>query len=128
LAATLTGDALAFARLEAGKAAPWTDALATIAASSDKTLASSWDFNIGKSVDFFNATRGAGLDLVAPDQICAREPAWYILELAAAEARAPSLAVKGDGCVIPFALVGAYDLNVPSQPAWALYRRAEPKM
>jgi hypothetical protein len=124
LAATLTGDAMAFARLEAGKAAPWTDALAMIAASSDKTLASSWDFNVGKSVDFFNATRGAGLDLIARDQICARKPAWYILELAGAEARAPSLAIKGDGCVIPFALVGAYDLDVPSQPAWALYRRA----
>jgi hypothetical protein len=128
LAATLTGDALAFARLEAGKAAPWTDALATIAASDDKTLASSFDFNVGKSVDVFNATRRAGLDLIAPNQICAREPAWYILELAGAEARLASLAIKGDGCVIPFALVGAYDLNVPSQPAWALYRRAEPKM
>jgi hypothetical protein len=128
LAATLIGDASAFARLEAGKAAPWTDALAMIAASSDKTLASSVDFNVGKSVDIFNATRGAGLDIIAPGEICARKPAWYILELAGAEARAANLAVEGDGCVIPFALVGAYDLNVPWQPAWALYRRAEPKM
>ena len=108
--------------------APWTDALAMIAASSEKTLASSFDFNVGKSVDIFNATRGAGLDLVAPDRLCVHKPAWYILELAGAEARAASLAVNGDGCVIPFALVGAYDLNVPSRPAWALYRRAEPKM
>jgi hypothetical protein len=128
LAATLTGDALAFARLEAGQAAPWTDALAMIAASSDKTVASSFDFNVGKSVDFFNATRGAGLDLISTDQICARKPAWYILELAGAEARAATLDIKGNGCVIPFALVGAYDLNVPSQPAWALYRRAERKL
>ena len=128
LSASLTGDALAFSRLEVGKMAPWTDALAMIAASSEKTLASSFDFNVGKSVDIFNATRGAGLDLVAPDRLCVHKPAWYILELAGAEARAASLAVKGDGCVIPFALVGAYDLDVPSQPAWALYRRAEPKM
>ena len=127
LSASLTGDALAFVQLEAGQAAPWTHALATIAGSRDKTLASSFDFNVGKSVDFFNATRGAGLDLIAPDQICARRPAWYILELAGAEAPAASLAVKRDGCVIPFALVGAYDLDVPWQPAWALYRRAEPK-
>jgi hypothetical protein len=128
LAATLAGDAFAFVRLEVGKMAPWTDALAMIAASSDKTLASSFDFNVGKSVDIFNATRGAGLDLIAPDQVCAHKPAWYILELAGAEARAASLAVNGDGCVIAFALVGAYDLDVPSRPAWALYRRADPKM
>ncbi len=121
LAAILTGDALSVARFQASKRAVWTDALATIAASGEPRLASSLDFNVGKEVDYFNWRRGAALDLVPAAEVCAREPAWYVLE--SAEPAAATVTMEGPGCRLSFAFQGVYGLHLPSQTAWALYRR-----
>ena len=122
LAAVLLGDAASAARFEAGKRATWPDALAAVAASGETRLASNLDFNVGKEVDAFNRSRGATLDLVPAEALCARAPAWYVLESAQLPAT-PVLTVEGAGCRLTFALQGVYDEHIPSQTPWALYQR-----
>ncbi len=121
LAATLVSDGAALARLARGEAKPWSEALDLVARSNAPTLASSHDFNVGKTIAWYNATRGAALDLAPPDRLCEAKPGWYVLE------------TRGDGkaeemlslCATPYRLAGVFDEDVPSQLPWALYRRAE---
>jgi hypothetical protein len=125
LAASFFGDVTALARLRAGMTAPWTDALRVIVASGEPTLASSFDFNVGRSVDFFNVDRGSALELIGKPAICAREPRWYVAELPDDGAAKPALQVEGEGCALSYALVGVYDRDIPWQPVWGLYRRSD---
>ena len=119
LAAALAGDGAALARLNAGEAAPWTDALERIADSPDRTLSTSHDFNVGKSVAYFNATRGAGLVLIPAEQMCAEPPAWRIVETRGDGKAEPELTTD---CGLSYRLEGVFDRDVPSQLPWALYR------
>lgn len=125
LAASLLGDFAALARLSAGEAAPWTDALASVAASDRPTLASSFDFNVGKSVDHFNRDRAATVELTPSSEICKRRPGWYIAELPDHATPEPALTVPGEGCALAFKLVGVYNRDVPWLSLWALYRSAD---
>ena len=122
LAAALIGDATSIARFQEGKSATWPDALTAVLASGRTRLASSFDFNVAKHVDYFNLERGADLDLVPAGEICARQPSWYIVESPPLPA-APALEIEGGRCRLPFALIGVYGLHLPSQLPWALYRR-----
>jgi hypothetical protein len=124
LAASLSGDAAALARLRAGMEAPWTRALDVIAASGEPALAASFDFNVGRSVDHFNLDRGTALELVGKSTICARRPGWYIAELPDGGGAGPALEVEGEGCALRYVLVGVYDRDIPWQPVWGLYRRS----
>ncbi len=124
LAALLVGDAASIARFQEGKAKTWPDALTAVLASGETRLASNFDFNVVKYVDYFNLQRGANLDLVPASEICARRPAWYVVESPPLPA-APTLAIEGEGCRLEFALQRVYDQHLPSQLPWALYRRGE---
>jgi hypothetical protein len=123
LIGVLIGDATSAARFVAGKAATWEDALAAIRASGEPRLASNFDFNVGKQVDYFDLRRGAALDLVHGPELCARPPAWYVVE--GAEPPTTSIEVAGEGCRLSFELVGVYGRHLPDQLPWALYRRSE---
>jgi len=123
LVAILICDAVSVARFQDGKAATWADALAAIQASGELRLASGFDFNVGKQVDYFNLRRGAALDLVPTTALCAQPPAWYIVE--GAQPPRAAIEVAGEGCRLPFALVGFYGQHLPDQLPWALYRRRE---
>jgi hypothetical protein len=101
--------------------APWTEALARIEASGDRRLASSDDFNVGKSVAHFNANRGAGLDLVAPDRLCAEKPSWYVVETRGDGEAEPALTL----CQDRYLLESVFNRAIPSQLPWALYRREQ---
>lgn len=121
LVASLTGDTVAIAQTLAGTQSPWTDALTAIVESGDRTLASSYDFNIGKNVRYFNRMRDARLDLVPAEQICARKPAWYIVQMSGDVAADPALVLGADPCQLSYDLAGVYN-RVPDQLPWALYR------
>jgi hypothetical protein len=116
LAPLLTSDVAAIVRLARGECAPWTEALAHVAASPQRALASSHDFNVGKSVAYYG-----GLTLVTAERLCDEKPSWYVLE------------TRGDGkaeaeltlCGRAYRLEGVYDRDIPSQLPWALYARAD---
>jgi hypothetical protein len=122
LAGSLAADASAIARMQDGKSAPWTEALATIANSGDPRLASSFDFNVGKSVAWFNRTRGTQLDLEPVAGLCEGKPTWYIREIPGDIAPYPTQILGGAACRLSYALSGVYDAHIPSQSPWALYR------
>jgi hypothetical protein len=118
LVAALVGDGAALARLAAGEATPWTDALERIAQSPEPTLSSSHDFNVGKSVAYF----GEGLKLVPSERICAERPAWRIVETRGDGKAEATLSVGEPNCALPYRLEGVFNRDVPSQLPWALYR------
>jgi len=122
LAAALVGDASALARLAAGEAEPWTQALERIAQSSEPTLSSSHDFNVGKSVAFFRQTRGAPLQLIPAERLCGEKPEWRIVETRGDGKAEDTLNVGAPDCALPYRLVGVFNRDVPSQLPWALYR------
>lgn len=121
LAASLTGDGLAIAQTLAGERSPWTDALSTILESRQLTLATSFDFNVGRNVDYFNRARGVELDLVPAERLCAQRPAWYIVQMAGDVAPDPTIDLAGAGCRLTYTFRGEYN-RVPSQLPWSLYR------
>ena len=121
LVAALISDGAALMRLARGETHPWTEALATIDASRDHALASSHDFNVGKSVAWYNQTTGASLPLVPPERMCAETPIWYVLETSG-KGHADSVLTV---CGRDYRLDAVYGRDTPSQLPWALYHRAE---
>jgi hypothetical protein len=125
LAAFAVGNGAALARLYAGEQAPWTEALDRVAASGDLTIASSFDFNVGRTIAHYNLDRASPLDHIPSSDLCARRPGWYVQEFAGNEQPDAALPVKGEGCKISYVLQGVYARNTPWQAEWGLYRRAD---
>ena len=121
LAAILIGDASLLIRYQASKETAWPQALAAIADSGQRTLASSFDDRVGKFVAYYN--RGhPPLDLVARADWCARRPQWFIAETANITDLPPDLDLAAGDCRVRFALVRRYESWGLSSVGWALYR------
>jgi len=125
LAAFTFGSGAALARRYAGEREPWTHALERISRSGDLAIASSFDFNVGRTVAFYNGTQTAPLELVPRARLCERRPGWYVSELPTNDPAAAAVSLAGEGCEIRYALVGSYSRYTPGQPHWGLYRRAD---
>lgn len=124
--ASLIADTNYLVRMNAGEAATWTMTFDKIAASGEPSLASSFDFNVSRFVDFFNTeiSPKTPVALIEKAVVCEKPPRWYVVELPDFGAPAPTLTVKGEGCEFPFTLDGVYDRDVPWLSPWGLYRRA----
>ncbi len=123
LVASLAGDDAALAKLGAGLGAPWTEALKIVAASPDPRLASSYDFNVARSVGHFDRYGSSPVELVARARLCEARPLWYVVELDGDAHETPALALGYGTCTLHYRLAGAFNRDVPWQAAWALYRR-----
>lgn len=120
--ALLVGDVAALARLRAGLAEPWTYAFADVAASSDPRVATSFDFNVGRSLAFWNRFLGRPIEWVAKDDLCSQRPGWYVEELRGDDADTTRLTLGG--CALHYDLQRVVGRATPWQSAWALYRLA----
>ena len=89
-------------------------------ASPAPSVASRFDFNVGRSLAYYNGGRAAPIEHVRPEAICARRPGWHIVELPADDARDKTLTLGGERCALNHRLVGVYNRFVPWQSARAL--------
>ncbi|HLW89813.1 MAG TPA: hypothetical protein VKS78_00740 [Roseiarcus sp.] len=81
LVAVLIGDAVQFARFEASLDGAWPNALAAIANSGERHVATTFDSGFDKFVAYFDATHAARLDLIPERQWCAARPDWLVTDL-----------------------------------------------
>ncbi len=121
LAASLVGDAHLFAQLQASKASSWVQALDRIAASADPRLASNYDFNVGKSVAYYNLTHARPVQLAPQGDLCALKPAWFVVEMQNGPTADPEFDVAAGDCRLAYRLNGIFDRHATSQLPWALY-------
>lgn len=123
LAATLASDAGAVLRMQSGQTTGWTDALAAVDSSDDRSIASSFDLNVGRSVAYFNGTRAGRLEMIPPGAVCRRGPGWFVLETGGKGEAAPHIEIGQPDCRLGYDLAGVYDRDIPDQLPWGLYRR-----
>ena len=125
LVAALCGDGAALLRLRTGLQEPYTAALDAITASGETAAASSFDFNVGRTLTFASLDRREPVSLAPRERICSDRPRWYIDELAGDQAGEREIIAKGEGCALTYDFVAVYSRFTPWQAAWALYRRKD---
>jgi hypothetical protein len=122
-AAILAGDGVQIGRFQTAQAHPWSEALATIAASPAPVVATDFDDRIGLFVRYYNWREGAQIEWVAAGDICAKKPEWLLIWWASEGEPMPERRVIGDGCPISFKFVGRHSTWGLSKVPWALYER-----
>ena len=123
LAAMLGGAAVQARIYQAGKSPAWPNALATILASGQLRVGGLYDRNVHAHVDFFNRTHRPPIELVAPEQLCACPPQWFIAGISHSYEPPPErLDIPGENCALTYNLTATYGAPGLSQTPWALYR------
>ena len=126
LAAMLAGGAAQAWTFQLGKSPAWPEALDAILASGQLRIGGLYDRNVHAHVDFFNRTHSPPIELIAPEEVCARPPQWFVAGVSHSYEPPPArLDVPGDGCALAYALTGIYGAPGLSQTPWALYRRID---
>jgi hypothetical protein len=123
LAAMLGGGAVQARIYQAGKSLAWPDALDAILASGQLRVGGLYDRNVHAHVDFFNRTHRPPIELIAPEQLCAHTPQWFIAGISHSYEPPPErLDIPGENCTLAYDLTATYGAPGLSQTPWALYR------
>ncbi len=126
LAAILAGGAVQARNFQAGKYPAWPEALATIASSGQLQIGGLYDRNVHAHVDFYNRTHSPRIELVPPEQLCARPPQWFVAGINDINREPPPKRLEvGDGCALAYSLSAIYGAPGLSQTPWALYRQID---
>jgi hypothetical protein len=126
LAAMLAGGAVQARSFQAGKSPAWPEALGAILSSGQLRIGGLYDRNVHAHVDFFNRTHSPPIELIAPEQVCARPPQWYVAGISHSYEPLPQrLDIPGDGCVLAYELTATYGAPGLSQTPWAIYRQVD---